>query len=158
MLERIHTQQGASLIEAMVALLVISVGLLGIATLQLTAMKQNSSSMNHSQAVWYTYNMSDRIRANLAEFDSYDGIDTNNGYSQDCKANACSAAQMRIADASAWSEMIINLPGGRGNIIRNADGLLVTVMWDDDFTGATGTGCGPDPVVDLSCYTLALVQ
>jgi type IV pilus assembly protein PilV len=142
----------------MVALLVISVGMFGIATLQLTAMKQNSSSLNHSQAVWYSYNMSDRIRANLAEFDSYDGIDTNDAFSQDCRANACSAAQMRIADASDWSEMISKLPGGRGNITRNADGLLVTVMWDDDGTGATGTGCGPDPEVDLICYSLVLAQ
>ena len=63
---------------------------------------------------------------------------------------------MREADATDWSNMVANLPGGRGMITQNADGLLVTVMWDDDGTGATGTGCGPNTNVDLTCYRLAV--
>ncbi len=143
----------------MIALLVISIGLLGIASLQLTAMNQNASSLNHSQAVWIAYNMSDRIRANISQFDNYNGIDTTNNYAQDCMAPAtCSNAQMRESDAADWSTMIANLPGGRGIITNNADGLLVTVMWDDEGTGANGTNCGPDPDIDLTCYTLAVAQ
>jgi len=70
--------------------------LLGIATLQITAMKQNVSSLNHSQAVWIAYNVSDRIRSNMPEFDNYHGIDTNGTYSQDCEANPCTAGQMLL--------------------------------------------------------------
>jgi len=147
-----------TLVEAMIALLVISIGLLGIASLQLTAMNQNASSLNHSQAVWYAYNMSDRIRANIDEFANYNGIDTSTGYSQDCISNNCSNAQMVTADADDWEQMMTNLPGGVGVITSNADGLLVTVMWDDDGTGAGGRGCGPDSQVDLTCYTLAVGQ
>ena len=102
--------------------------------------------------------MSDRIRANISEFNNYNGIDTTNNYAQDCMTAACSNAQMRVADAADWSTMIGNLPGGRGMITNNADGLLVTVMWDDEGTGANGTNCGPDPAVDLTCYTLAVAQ
>ena len=65
---------------------------------------------------------------------------------------------MRVADASDWAEMVESLPRGRGNITNNADGLLVTVMWDDEGTGATGTDCGPDPDVDLSCYQLVVTR
>lgn len=158
MLKLTRTQQGVTLVEAMIALLVISIGLLGIASLQLTAMNQNASSLNHSQAVWYAYNMSDRIRANLSEFDSYDGIDTSNAYAQDCASGPCSTAEMITADAADWAAMVGNLPGGRGIIASNADGLLVTVMWDDEGTGATGTACGSDPSVDLTCYTLTVAQ
>ena len=147
-----------SLVESMIALLVISIGLLGIAALQLTAMNQNSSALNHSQAVWIAYNMSDRIRANISEFGNYDGIDTTTGYAQDCMSAACTNAQMRTADAADWTTLIGNLPAGRGQITSNADGLLVTVMWDDDGTGATGTNCGNNPNVDLTCYTLAVAQ
>ena len=39
-------------------------------------------------------------------------------------------------------------------IAATADGLLVSVMWDDEGTGATGTNCGTDPNVDLTCYSL----
>ena len=158
MLEQSRKQQGVTLVEAMIALLVISIGLLGIASLQLTAMSQNTSALNHSQAVWYAYNMSDRIRANITEFDNYDGIDTTNGYSQDCVSSACSTGEMLTADAADWATMVANLPAGRGLITNNADGLVVTVMWDDEGTGATGTNCGPDPAVDLTCYTLVVAQ
>ena len=156
MLKQRQSQQGVTLVEAMIALLVISIGLLGIASLQLTAMNQNTSSLNHSQAVWYAYNMSDRIRANTPQFLNYDGIDTSGGYSQDCMSAPCTNGQMLVADAADWSTMIGNLPGGRGIITSNADGLVITVMWDDEGTGATGTACGPDPAVDLTCYSLVV--
>ena len=158
MLKNRQSQLGVTLVEAMIALLVISIGLLGIASLQITAMNQNTSALNHSQAVWTAYNMSDRIRANISEFNNYSGIDTTNSYSQDCMASACNNAQMRVSDAADWSTMVGNLPAGRGIITANADGLLVTVMWDDDGTGATGTGCGPNPNVDLTCYTVTVTQ
>lgn len=156
MLVKKQAQKGVTLVEAMIALLVISVGLLGIASLQITAMSQNTSSLNHSQAVWYTYNMSDRVRANINQFNNYDGIDTSIGYTQNCLVNVCDEGMMLTADASDWTTMVSNLPGGRGIITSNVDGLLITVMWDDDGTGATGTACGPNPAVDLVCYTLAL--
>ena len=158
MLSRQKSQQGVTLVESMIALLVISIGLLGIAALQLTAMSQNTSALNHSQAVWIAYNMSDRIRANITEFNNYDGIDTTTGYSQDCMSAVCTNAQMLTSDAADWSNLIATLPGGRGQITSNADGLLVTVMWDDEGTGATGTNCGNNPSVDLTCYTLAVAQ
>ena len=157
MLRQSTRQQGLTLIESMIALLVISIGLLGIAALQITAMNQNTSALNHSQAVWIAYNMSDRIRANMPEFNNYDGIDTSGTYTGDCSA-VCTPNGMLNADAAEWSQLVANLPNGRGMITNNADGLLITVMWDDDGTGATGTGCGGDPQVDLTCYTLAVAQ
>jgi type IV pilus assembly protein PilV len=158
MLIKHNSQQGVTLVEAMIALLVISVGLLGIASLQITAMSQNASSLNHSQAVWMAYNMSDRIRANITEFNNYNGIDTSGTYSQDCMTNSCTNAQMRVADAADWQTMVQNLPSGRGIIGINGDGLLVTVMWDDAGSGATGITCNPLNTADLTCYTLTVAQ
>ena len=162
MLSRLQAQQGLTLIESMIALLVISIGLLGIAALQITAMSQNTSSLNNSQAVWIAYNMSDRIRANLPEFDNYNGVDTSTGYSQDCSGTPCGTRQMLDADAAEWAQLVGNLPSGRGIITRTLDGglttLQITVMWDDEGTGANGTGCGNNPEVDLTCYTLTVAQ
>jgi len=153
-----HHQRGVSLIESMVALLVISIGLLGIASLQITAMQQNANALNHSQAVWAAYNMADRVRANASEFASYADIDTSNAYSQDCLGASCSNVQMVTADAADWSEAVQTLPAGRGLITGDATELAITVLWDDEGTGATGTDCGNDPEVDLTCYTVTLVQ
>lgn len=159
MLKLKQSQHGLTLVEAMIALLVISIGLLGIAALQLTAMNQNSSSLNHSQAVRYAYNMSDRIRANMVEFDQYIGIDTNDGFNQDCTAPAaCNSGDMLLADATDWEALVETLPGGRGIIFDDPDGLLVVVMWDDNGTGATLTGCDPNNPNHLTCYSLVVAQ
>jgi len=142
----------------MIALLVISIGLLGIAALQLTAMNQNSSSLNHSQAVRYAYNMSDRIRANMVEFNPYLGIDTDTGYTQGWTGGPSTAAVRLSADAADWETLVQTLPGGKGMIFDDTDGLLVVVMWDDDGTGAAGTGCNPANPADLTCYSLVVAQ
>lgn len=154
-----NRQRGVSLVESMISLLVISVGLLGIAALQITSMKQNNSALHHSQAVWIGYNIADRIRANFTQFDSYAGIDTDTSPSQDCLSGACSSAQMVNADAADWSVVMQTLPAGRGIITSiAANVLLIQVMWDDEGTGATGTACGTDPATDLTCYTVTLMQ
>jgi type IV pilus assembly protein PilV len=156
---RIKNQLGVSLVESMIALLIISVGLLGIAALQITAMKLNSSAMHHSQAVWIAYNISDRIRANPSRFVNYTGIDTSQDYEQDCSASACNTAEMIVADAADWKLMVQNLPDGRGRVTTpNTGELRIDVMWDDEGTGATGTACGTDPEVDLTCFSVRLVQ
>jgi len=159
MLSTKKSQRGVTLVEAMIALLVISIGLLGIASLQLTAMSQNTSALNHSQAVWIAYNMSDRIRANIDNVGDavrYNGIDTDIGYSQDCTSNSCNPLQMVTADAADWTTMVQNLPKGRGTVVLNNNVLTVTVMWDDDGTDASGTGCDPTNANDLTCYRVAV--
>lgn len=150
-------QQGVSLIESMIALLVISVGLLGIAALQISAVSLNSSAYWHSQAVLYAHDMADRVRANQVAINDYIGINTANGYSQNCKSQACSTEEMRVADAADWADQVATLPSGIG-IIRapEANQLDIVVLWDDEGTGAAGTGCSNNPDVDLTCYTITM--
>ena len=57
-------QAGSSLIEVLIAVLVVSVGLLGTAGLQLASLKNNQSAMQRSEAVVLTYSILDRMRAN----------------------------------------------------------------------------------------------
>ena len=151
-------QRGLTLIESMVALVVISIGLLGIAALQLTAMKMNSSALHQSKAVWAGYAMADRIRANNIRFADYSGIDTNDPYSQDCMSNPCNTGNMVTADATEWTDNMRDLPSGRGQVTGNANLLIVTVMWDDEGTGATGTDCSGNAQVDLTCYSVTLIR
>jgi type IV pilus assembly protein PilV len=60
-------QTGFGLVEVLVALLIVSVGLLGIVSLQVTALKNVGSSMERSQAVMQTYSYLDVLRANRAQ-------------------------------------------------------------------------------------------
>ena len=152
-----NRQKGVSLIESMIALVVISVGLLGIAALQVTSMKQSNSALHHSQAVWIGFNIAERIRSNFGQFVNYGGIDTNTGYSQDCIWAECSPTEMITSDAADWADEVKSLPSGRGDIVSlfGDNQLRIRVMWDD---GDPGAGCGdsPPPDAKLTCYTVIL--
>lgn len=151
-----NDQKGIGLIESLITLLVISIGLLGIAALQITSLKQSTSSQAHSQAVWFSYEMTDRINANRGAFDQYIGIDTNNSYSMDCSASACTPAQMVDADAKIWSDLVKTLPDGRGVITQPVAGTLqVSVMWDD---GSDESNCiyNEPNSAGMTCYTVTI--
>ncbi len=63
----IHSRaRGFTLVEALVALLALSIGLLGIAGMQLTGMRANMSAGWRSQATYLGYDIIDRMRANRA--------------------------------------------------------------------------------------------
>ena len=102
-------QQGVTLIELMVALFIFSVGLLGFATLQTRSLQESVDSGQRSVALWRTQELSDRIRANSGQLDTY--LDSVNNAaicestptlcadSSDGNAAVCSATQMAVFDA-----------------------------------------------------------
>lgn len=59
-----RSQRGAGLIEVLVAVLVLAIGLLGIAAMQTTALRNNQSALERSQAVIQSYAILDAMRAN----------------------------------------------------------------------------------------------
>src|SRR3954468_10503669 len=63
-IHRALRERGFTLVEALVALVVLSIGLLGIAGLQLTSLKANHGSATRTQAVYLAYDIIDRMRAN----------------------------------------------------------------------------------------------
>jgi type IV pilus assembly protein PilV len=154
MLSTQRHQQGVSLIESMISLLVISVGLLGIAALQVTSISQNASALNHSQAVWIANNMADRVRANGGAFDSYKGITTGQAGNDNCNS-VCTPEAMVKADTADFSNMVKSLPSAKGEIEAIAgspNGVAITVMWDDEGTNPAGDDCNGDPQTNLTCY------
>jgi len=150
------SQSGFGLIEALVSLLVISIGLLGVAALQITSLSQAASAQWHSQAAWYTYDMADRIHANRRAMMEYDSIDTNDAPTDaDCMANTCTPAQMADADAADWAELVQNLPSGRGVIDATGNALMVTVMWADN-SGESNCINGEPDADGMSCFSITL--
>ena len=62
--KRFSSSAGFTLIEVLVALIIVSIGLLGLAGLQATSVRFNQQAYLRSQAVQQAYDMADRIRAN----------------------------------------------------------------------------------------------
>lgn len=151
---------GFTLLEVMVALLIFSIGLLGLAGLQASSLQNNKTADMRSIAIIAAHDMAERIRANDRDSNKdYDAVNVGiPAAGTDCiNTSSCnSSAQIAAWDIYEWQTSLGKLlPSGQGAISRNADGaLVITVMWDEARTGAAGTGCGNDPNKDLKCYKL----
>jgi type IV pilus assembly protein PilV len=110
--------QGFSLVEAMVALVVLAVGMLGIAGLYVTTLRSGGGAINRMQAVGLAEDLADRIRANRAANVAYQGAAANNNC-YGAGAVDCAPALMAANDLFVWQQQVQNpqtLPGGAGNV------------------------------------------
>src|SRR5882762_5337274 len=64
-------QRGLSMIEVLVAVVIISLGLLGMAGLQASGMRTSQSAFYRAQAAQFTNDMAERMRANLGDARNY---------------------------------------------------------------------------------------
>ena len=155
-------QNGVSMVEVLVAIVVLSFGLLGLAGLQADGLRSNNDAYMRSQATLLAYDMLDRMRANLQGVENgfYDDLFSTTPTDPDCVGSGCSIQQMSEHDAFEWNEKLAELlPEGQGKVIGSGRGSIftITVMWDERRTGATGVACSGDPQVDLTCFTLSSI-
>ena len=159
-----NKQQGFTLLEVLIALLVLSIGLLGLAALQTTGLRSNEMASMRTTSTMLTYDISDRMRANpQGTVDSDYVIDSGpvTGTVPDCTSADCTTAQMATFDLSQWKTAVAQLPGGLGDITQTAGPPLVhtiTVRWDENRTGASGLNCPPQDSDDLRCFRLVLSE
>ena len=60
-----RTQAGVSMIEVLIAVLIMGIGLLGMAAMQTTALRNSQSALERSQAAMHSYALLDTMRANV---------------------------------------------------------------------------------------------
>ncbi|MGH8645915.1 MAG: type IV pilus modification protein PilV [Gammaproteobacteria bacterium] len=138
-----RSAQGFTLLEVLVAVLVLSLGLLGLAALQSAGLRQNHSAYHRSQATLLAYDIIDRMRANkvTAEADGYVLAKTSTppSFTVDCITTSClSGADLAAFELNDWIGRISQtLPMGQGEVAPLAAGIVtVTVAWDDNHSGA----------------------
>ena len=124
--------QGFSLLEVLIAMFVLSIGLLGLAALQTTSYKLNHQSYQRTQATTLLYDMVDRIRANATG--SYTQTLTAGPITvtTNCSATTCTAKDMAKYDSSQWINGITtNLAGGQGAVATSGalNRFVVTISW-----------------------------
>ena len=138
-------QTGMTLIEVLVSVLILAIGLLGAAAIQLNALKYTDSATISSQASFIAYDMMDRIRANV------DGNGPTNvlaNYTLGSIANAPAGTQTNARDqdlADFRTNITQLLPSGTGSIaVNQADvtrpaEVTIIVGWDDTRAAAAGS-------------------
>lgn len=131
---------GFTLIEVLIAMLVLAVGLLGLAGLQATSLRNNQSAYNRSQAIQLAYDLADRMRANVVGAGTYTAIiPPSMAVAQaDCLtvSATCTTAAMAQNDLFEWSNAVTTtLPSGAGTITVAAGVYTIAITWDDDQDG-----------------------
>jgi type IV pilus assembly protein PilV len=127
-------QSGFTLLEVLVAILVLSIGLLGLAGLMASSIRNNHSAYQRTQATWLAYDMIDRMRVNRAN-----AIATANNYNIAIGTASSGSTGLAGTDVTGWKTTVANaLPAGDGSVAVNSVSRAVTVIvqWND----SRGTG------------------
>lgn len=171
---------GFTMIEVLVTVVILSVGILAAAMLQLKGMQYASESSFRTQAAYIAQEVVDRIRSDTANPNStYEDIEcyTLAGAVECRKAGTAishSTTDINELDILDWGDRITRShPLGRvrvchGAVTTNTTGSFVcdqagdvwtvTIMWDEGRSGATGVNCGADLSTDLQCYRVDFVK
>lgn len=124
-----HQQRGATLIEVLIAIVVLSIGLLGLAGLQVTSVQSNHSAYQRSQASLLANDLADRMRANRTEA-------LTNAYVADYVDSSSShtvTGTRAAKDLAEWlNSLALKLPDGRGKIEKSGSLVTIHVRWNDN--------------------------
>lgn len=124
-------QRGTTMLEVLVALLVLSIGLLGLATLQANGVRFNHSAYLRTQSALLMYDIIDSMRANATV------ARDSNCYVVALSASAAgSCNSVASADVTRWKTSLANqLPSGDGAVAQKGGTVgtvyTVTVQWQD---------------------------
>jgi type IV pilus assembly protein PilV len=135
----VRTEAGFSLVEVLIALVVLSVGMLGIAALLLSSLQGSRVALERTQAVTLAADIAERIRSNRAAGNAYDTVDGTvaPAINVACEqgGTVCDAATMASNDLKRWQDAIAaTLPTATGTVIVEGittvlNRYTITVSW-----------------------------
>lgn len=167
-------QAGTTLIEIMVSVVVMALGLLGLASLQLNAMRFQKTSSQRSEATQAAYDLGERMRSNWPSANSRAQNEARYTYSQDYTSSStadqtptytctatCNADMIADNDKKGWLLALQRrLVGGSGYVVPVAGGsgstFMVTVMWKEPGFTTLDSTCpgGAAAPIGVRCFSL----
>lgn len=152
-------QSGFTLLEVMIALVIFSIGLIGLAGLQGISLENNQVAYSRTMATMLAYDMADRIRNNPGQ--DYTATIPASAPSPNCAAAACSPGEMKAFDLYEWQQTVIQTQ----NILTSAVVLItrssataynISIGWDEGKKGNT-IDCTASPLANgVACVNLAV--
>jgi len=121
-------QSGFSLLEVLIALVIIAIGMMGFAAMMLGSMKNNRIAMQRSTATFYAYDIIDCMRVNRTAVP--------NGYEIDFEETP-SGTTVAANDLISWKNALSSLlPSGDGQISFNGDTVTVEIRWTETLNAS----------------------
>lgn len=150
---------GFTLIEVLIALFVLAIGLLGMATLMMNSMQSSQGASQRSAATVSAYDLAERLRANRTQ-----AAVANSPYAGNPAAAAlplcftdlanttgCNAADTAALDrAQWWANLQVNIPGAAATVQQvNTTTFCLVIFWQEPGVATTDSGpatpCGIAP-------------
>jgi type IV pilus assembly protein PilV len=146
MIARYHLEKGFFMLEVLITMVVMAIGMLGIAAMLMVAHKASSSSYLRQQASQSVSNMIDKMRANrqaaisgnynISDLVASGAPTIPASPSPSCVTASCTTTQLAAYDAWYWlANDVGQLPNGAGSITTTLSGtntlVTVTVQWND---------------------------
>lgn len=134
---RSRLDRGFTMIETLVALVVLAIGLLGVAALYLDSLRAGRTALNRTAAIQMAADLADRIRANRAVGVAYElAIDAASPAQSACDQLAdCDAAMIAAADLTEWrADLAANLASGTGSVtfvVGDPNAYVITIRWQE---------------------------
>ena len=121
---------GFTLLEILVAMLILAIGLLGVAAMQLRGMQYSHDAYLRTQISMLAYDIADRMRLNVAAAASYTG---NYTVPTTAPGGCAPAAVTATNDLACWHRQVYDAlpPGSRANITLAGGEYTVSLGWDD---------------------------
>lgn len=163
--------RGVTLIEVLVTMVIVAVGLLGLAGMQVRGLSIQKDAHGRAIATQLALDIADRMRSNVGAVANYaftTGYPTG-AYSAptapDCEAATCTAVQQAQFDFDRWFTRVRGgaLPGGWARIeqVPATPAWNVTLMWvetglrqDNAVRTALGSTCPAGTPVEVECITI----
>lgn len=167
----VNRQSGVTLVEVLVTVLILAVGSLGIASLQLAGLKYSSGSYARTQVTILSDDMANRIKSNRAialtgavspyELSNFTGT---TAVTRDCITDVCTAEQFADYDIATWANEVARaIPSGQGRVIvtdRLVDGVndrqfSIQLQWRQVANSTDQQGSDNDEVKSVA-YRISL--
>lgn len=135
-------QRGISLIESLIAMVVMALGILGIVGVQMRALTDTQAGVRRAQAIRLIEDLGERLQSNPDALNNLGAYASSPETAPDCAAAACTPAQIATYDAWQWRRHVAAaLPAGSATVFIPEGGarqLGVMIGWNENRFNASG--------------------
>lgn len=129
-------QRGVSLIESLIAIVVMALGILGILGVQMRTLSDTQAGVRRAQAIRLTEDLAERLQNNPDALNNLTAYTAEPSSSNDCEGGSCAPGDLATYDIKQWRDRIPEaLPGGQAIVFIPKGGprqLGVLIGWREN--------------------------